>query len=360
VGKHCAHLARDHAPLVAAALAPWTAPANGTAPSLTVADVVASTESRQHEAALYVKGGSLFLGPRAWPKNLTPRYVATLARLGRRARLPDVVLPLNPGDEPQVRWGGGGGDPRPRPLFSFCLRPGHADVPFPNQFDGSVDAPNRETDMAVAVRPVGGRGDPRPATAFFRMTPGSLGGLPKGRGALLALSIRRPDLIDAGIDAWTPAAAAAFARRNETREGRLKPHASPRALAARHRYTVWAPGNCGSVRLAHQLASDCLVFKLASNETEWYFPLLAPWTHYVPVAGGDAAGDEAAPDGLPARIAWARAHDEAVAAIVRRAKRFAARSLSDGAVDCYVGRLLLAWRGVVAGGVDVPAGARPV
>lgn len=36
-----------------------------------------------------------------------------------------------------------------------------------------------------------------------------------------------------------------------------------------YKYVVWATGNCASVRLAKQLASDALVMKIDSDEFEW-------------------------------------------------------------------------------------------
>ena len=73
-----------------------------------------------------------------------------------------------------------------------------------------------------------------------------------------------------------------------------------------HRYSVWVPGNCASVRLAKLLASDTVVMKLVSPEIEWYYPLLQPGRHYLPVwvKGNDT--------GLPEAVAWARSHPTAV------------------------------------------------
>ena len=69
-----------------------------------------------------------------------------------------------------------------------------------------------------------------------------------------------------------------------------------------HRYTVWVAGNCASVRLARQLASDALVLKLVSPEIEWYYPLLKPGEHYLPVW---VEGNET---GLPEVVSWAKSH----------------------------------------------------
>ena len=50
-----------------------------------------------------------------------------------------------------------------------------------------------------------------------------------------------------------------------------------------YKYLFWVPGNCASLRLAAQLLSDAAVLKLDSLEIEWYYPLLRPWVHYIPV-----------------------------------------------------------------------------
>lgn len=50
-----------------------------------------------------------------------------------------------------------------------------------------------------------------------------------------------------------------------------------------YKYLLWVPGNCASLRMAAQLLSDAAVLKLDSPEIEWYYPLLQPWVHYIPV-----------------------------------------------------------------------------
>ena len=83
-------------------------------------------------------------------------------------------------------------------------------------------------------------------------------------------------------------------------------HQQPGWQVDEHRYSVWVPGNCASVRLAKLLASDTVVMKLVSPEIEWYYPLLQPGRHYLPVwvKGNDT--------GLPEAVAWARSHPTAV------------------------------------------------
>ena len=65
--------------------------------------------------------------------------------------------------------------------------------------------------------------------------------------------------------------------------------AASRSSAARtlqvdaYKYLLWTPGNCASLRLAAQLLSDAAVLKLDSPELEWYYPLLTPYSEYIPV-----------------------------------------------------------------------------
>ena len=49
------------------------------------------------------------------------------------------------------------------------------------------------------------------------------------------------------------------------------------------KYLLWVPGNCASLRMAAQLLSDAAVLKLDSPELEWYYPLLTPYSEYIPV-----------------------------------------------------------------------------
>ena len=85
-----------------------------------------------------------------------------------------------------------------------------------------------------------------------------------------------------------------------------------------YKYVVWAPGNCASVRLAKQLAADVLVMRLQSDEFEWYYPLLKPHEHYVPIPvnvsqpEANLSSITAASVGLAAAVKWAEGHPEQV------------------------------------------------
>lgn len=69
-----------------------------------------------------------------------------------------------------------------------------------------------------------------------------------------------------------------------------------------YKYVVWVPGNCASVRLALQLASDCLVLKVETPEEEWYYGMLKPYEHYVPLHANSSYID------VVEAVQWAEAH----------------------------------------------------
>jgi len=105
------------------------------------------------------------------------------------------------------------------------------------------------------------------------------------------------------------------------------------------RYLVWAPGNCASVRLALQLASDAIVLKIdSSGEREWYYPLLKPFVHYIPIEANETFV------GVEQGIAWGEAHPREARGIVLAANAFAERYLSARGRYCYAAQLLSEFR----------------
>ena len=111
---------------------------------------------------------------------------------------------------------------------------------------------------------------------------------------------------------------------------------------ARFKYVVNVEGNCAALRLKRLLASPSAVLFVQSDEAEWYYPLLKPWVHYIPV--GFRWGLEGTPEvDLAARVAWAEAHAGRVAGIVRNANAFAAFHLTRRAQECFAARLLQAY-----------------
>ena len=70
-------------------------------------------------------------------------------------------------------------------------------------------------------------------------------------------------------------------------------HAAPQPVAftallalqvALFKYIVNVEGNCAALRLKHLLAGPSAVFFVQSDEIEWFYPLLKPYVHYIPVS----------------------------------------------------------------------------
>jgi protein glucosyltransferase len=77
--------------------------------------------------------------------------------------------------------------------------------------------------------------------------------------------------------------------------------------------------------------------QIDSPEMEWYYPLLKPWVHYIPMRANETWCN------LEEAVGWAEAHPQEVAKIVERATAFAVEHLSARGRDCYFVQLLRAW-----------------
>ena len=53
---------------------------------------------------------------------------------------------------------------------------------------------------------------------------------------------------------------------------------------ALYKYIVNVEGNCAALRLKHLLAGPSAVFFVQTDEIEWFYPLLKPFVHYIPVS----------------------------------------------------------------------------
>ena len=60
---------------------------------------------------------------------------------------------------------------------------------------------------------------------------------------------------------------------------------------AQYKYVVNVEGNCAALRLKYLLAGPSAVFFVQSDEIEWFYPLLKPFVHYIPVTFRRAGED---------------------------------------------------------------------
>ena len=271
---------------------------------------------------IFISDNELYVRRGTDRRGLLPAFFTLLNRLRLKARLPDIMLPFNSGDNPnqQMEQGQLLGPGSTRPVLSFCTRPSYTDILFPNLLEGDVSNLN---DMAKYKTH-------RLHRAVWRGTTDASQGWPKGRNALLQLGLERPDLIDSGVSRWNEGLM------NEPLPDKrlLKEPLTFEEQIAMYKYVIWAPGNCASVRLALQLASDAAVFKIENDEIEWYYPLLKPFVHYIPLEANSTHVN------LEEMMYWARHHQPEIDVIKQNANKFAHLYLSPIGRDCYTMQLM--------------------
>lgn len=122
---------------------------------------------------------------------------------------------------------------------------------------------------------------------------------------------------------------------------------APQMEQCRHRYLLHLDGNAYSAGLKYKLACGALVFKAASNHSEFFERGLRKGIHFVEVpfemaAGGSVDADDATASVFVRRLAsllrWYAATAEGraeAAAIAARGQRFARTQLTPLGLACY-------------------------
>ena len=260
--------------------------------------------------------------------------------------LPDVEFLANLWDHPKVP------QQNVEAVFAMYVDDAHNDIPVPSAHAWDVERhayPQPHTELKGG----GGNCPPfaqRKARLFFRG--GGCTGPTEAyrawswrfynRKRIARLSHAHPDLLDAGILDWCGSRKVSKLefpwdkqmvdemRREAPTVGRV-----PWAKACHYRYVLNLDGNAAASRLASLFHSGSAVFLPDSPFYEWFYPLLRPWVHYVPV------GRQL--DDVLDRVRWANAHPDEVAAIARRGAAFAKQHLHTHTVACYWWQLLTEW-----------------
>lgn len=146
------------------------------------------------------------------------------------------------------------------------------------------------------------------------------------RTKLVLLSLQHPELIDAKFHLFFQGA--------ETNQemldvpGLLGASVSPQD-SLEYKYLIDVDGyTCAWSRLYWALLSNSVVFKQLSNNIEWYYGILRPYKHYIPI-------NEDCSD-LPQKIKWAKENDRKVRQIAQQATIFAKRHLSEEMIYLYL------------------------
>lgn len=121
----------------------------------------------------------------------------------------------------------------------------------------------------------------------------------------------------------------------------------------RYKYNILVDGNgAPASRTVQSVFTNTLLLKLESPFSEFFYPLLQPYVHYVPVSYN--ATD------LLEKISWARENDVRARWIAEELFSFGKRHLSPTAVNEYVHELLLSYAQLLESPPnEVPRGFQP-
>lgn len=252
--------------------------------------------------------------------NNAATLVPLLAKLSTVVTLPNMIVAGNIMDLPEDDVSRNGG-----PWFGFCnLMYQTTNLLYP--------AGDPVTERLICGRncvPFG-RQDKRENKAIFLGS--STGGMTGQRRTVVYAGMNHADRIVSGytqlIDINQDSDDPVF---NETN---LKA-AIPMADQVKHyKFIISADGHCATGRLRHLLASDSVVFWMVSDKVEWFYSLLIPYVHYVPIRY-ETNNAELTSEDIIAKLQWAEDHPAQAAAIVKNANEFAHFHLTQQGLQCY-------------------------
>ncbi|KAK0158537.1 hypothetical protein PV328_009528 [Microctonus aethiopoides] len=241
----------------------------------------------------------------------------------------DIEFVINTRDYPQSNKNFG----EPLPIFSFSKTPDYYDIMYPawSFWEGGP---------AISLYPRGlGRWDQhrksldkisktiswdnKETKAFFRGSRTS-----SERDNLILLSRKNPEIIDAQYtknQAW------------KSDEDTLhQPPASEVSLEdhCKYKYLFNYRGVAASFRHKHLFLCNSLVFHVGNEWTEFYYSLMKPWIHYIPVA------KDADQRQLKRLIEFAKDNDSIAKQIAQRGRDFIWKKLQMSDIVCYWRKLL--------------------
>jgi len=267
--------------------------------------------------------------------------VDMLQTVSALVELPDVEFLINTWDHPKVP------QQNVEPIFAMYVDDAHNDIaaPSPHAWDDRRhDFPTPHTESSLGHCPPFAQ---RMAKLFFRA--GSCTGPTEAyrawgwrfynRKRISLLNRQRPDLIDAGLVDYCGSRKVSKVEwpwdKQMVDEMRVEAPPTRRVPWSRtctYRYLLNLDGNAAASRLASLMHLGSVVFFADSPFSEWWYPLMKPWVHYVPV--GRALQD------VVERVEWANGHPEEVTAIAAAGQAFARQHLHKHTIACYWWQLL--------------------
>ena len=122
--QHCLPLRETHQQLLEPMLKHWNQ--SGFSPDLL---------ERSSGDRVYIQDGKLSLSNSTTLHRLIPTFVNYIQYIAELVNLPDMILPLNPADEPLAKIKS---NEEPTPLLAFCKTPGFSDILMPNTIEGET------------------------------------------------------------------------------------------------------------------------------------------------------------------------------------------------------------------------------
>ena len=323
----CSGLNAEHATLVRRQLARYS-----SGKGLSVDDVMHLKGSRNsdHPQILVLYGvAATKIAPYG---NMQTYFVPLLKKITRKAFLPDFAFASNVLDEPEDDVDRQGG-----PWLGYCNTPFNAT----NLLLPAREGVSKRLRCGPTCNPFSNQ-DTREAKAVFL---GSSTGWSSGhRQAAITAGILHSGSVYSGYTKLLDLPAVDALQPAEVLPSETKPKLSLADQVKEYKYIINADGHCAALRLRHLLASDSAVLWIDSNQKEWFYPMLTPYTHYISVTF-DKGTIDPLPD-IVEKIAWAEQNPQIVATIVDNANAFAMKFLSEHALTCYSLHLLNEYAGL--------------
>jgi protein glucosyltransferase len=165
--------------------------------------------------------------------------------------------------------------------------------------------------------------DKKSNIAFFRGSRTS-----NQRDNLILLSRKYPDLIDAKFtknQAW---------KSNQDTLGEEPSEEVSLEDHCQHKYLFNFRGVAASFRFKHLFLCGSLVIHVGSEWTEFFYPAMKPWIHYVPI------DSKASQEDILNLLTFLRANEDTARQIANAGKDFIEQNLSMDEVECYWRKLL--------------------
>jgi hypothetical protein len=268
-----------------------------------------------HMLRVVVDGGRVRLQGASWELIAHPRTAIVMHRLRKlRSALPRGEFSLYIGD--WYEW------ECDRPILVFSKRRGEENtIAIPDSdMLGSYEALDKEIDQAVAWDEKVEMGYWRGATTGGDFRDPRWRNFPRSR--LVRYSLQNGDVVDARFS--HDVQGGYFLHGTEMMDRFVS---SGEML--KHKYLIDVDGNAATFsRFYMILRSNCVPFKVESEQEQWYYADLRPYEHYVPVKR-DLSN-------LREQVEWARMHDAECRGIAEQGSAFAKRYFTKSHINQFL------------------------